>query len=86
MGRVSVRSLGDRDVAVAHDLFREIAAFTSADSEITAHLFNRGGRRRGTLADCMIAATALRTGAALATTNPDDFARFASESLTIVTA
>jgi predicted nucleic acid-binding protein len=34
----------------------------------------------------MIAATALRAGAALATANPADFACFASETLSIVTA
>jgi len=32
----------------------------------------------------MIAATALRAGASLATTNADDFARFSAASLTIV--
>jgi predicted nucleic acid-binding protein len=76
--------VGTREIAVARDLFREVMAFTPADSETTARLFNLGGRRRGTLADCMIAATAIRTGAPLATTNPDDFARFTAESLTIV--
>ena len=34
------------------------------------------GRHRGTMVDCMIAATALAEEAAVATSNPDDFSRF----------
>lgn len=64
-------------------LLREIAPFTSADCETAARLFNFAGRRRGTLADCMIAAVAIRGGASLATTNPKDFARFGT-SLSLV--
>ena len=67
-------------------VFQEIVPYTVADADVTARLFNLGGRRRGTLADCMIAAVAIRAGAPLATTNPGDFSRFASESLTIVAA
>ena len=78
--------VGAGEVDAVRAMFREIAPYTGADSEMTARLFNLGRRRRGTLADCMIAAVAIRAGAPLATTNPRDFERFASESLTIVTA
>ena len=74
------------DAALTRDLLRQIVPFTTADSEMSARLFNAGGRRRGTLADCMIAATAISAGASLATMNPEDFARVASGSLTILTA
>jgi len=36
--------------------------------------------------DCMIGATALRAGAALATANPSDFRRFEGAGLRVLTA
>lgn len=57
-------------------LNRNIADFTWRDGEEAARLFNLGGRRRGSHADCMIAASALAAGASLATRNHDDFAGF----------
>ncbi len=46
-----------------------------------ARLFNQSGRRRGTFHDCIIAATAMRAGAALATTHRADFGRFVAQGL-----
>ena len=57
--------------------------FTEEMAVIAARLFNGSGRRRGTIVDCMIAATALAEEAAVATSNPDDFSRFEAFGLAL---
>ena len=57
--------------------------FTEEMAVIAARLFNGSGRRRGTMVDCMIAATALAEEAAIATSNPDDFRRFEAFGLAL---
>ena len=60
-------------VGVASRLLGEPVPFTAAEAALAARLFNESGRRRGTMMDCMIAATALLAGEAIATSNRDDF-------------
>ena len=52
-------------------------------AEQAARLFNESGRRRGSLIDCMIAATALAVAAPIATANAADFLRFKDFGLTM---
>jgi predicted nucleic acid-binding protein len=68
---------------LARRLVGEPVAFTGNDAALAARLFNASGRRRGSLADCMIAATAIEADASLATVNPRDFSRFSGAGLAI---
>jgi predicted nucleic acid-binding protein len=63
-------------VDVARHLLGDPIAFTADDAATAASLFNETGRRRGTLIDCMIAASSINAGAVIATANPADFRRF----------
>lgn len=55
--------------------------FLPEDAEFAARLYNLIGRPKKLLADCMIAASAIRRGAALATLNISDFRRFVPHGL-----
>lgn len=71
-------------VELATRLVGESVPFVAADAATSAQLFNVSGQRRGSFTDCMIAATAIRATAALATGNPADFRRFSSAGLKLV--
>jgi predicted nucleic acid-binding protein len=51
----------------------EALPVTADHARRAADIFNAQGRRRGTLIDCLIAATAIVEDAELATANPGDF-------------
>jgi predicted nucleic acid-binding protein len=61
---------------LAEQIVTERVSYTESDAQRAAELFNATGRRRGTLADCMIAAAAAERDAELATLNQDDFRCF----------
>ena len=77
-GPMSVDLLG-----VATRVVSERVPFHEDEARLSAQLFNESGRRRGSFVDCMIAATALRAGAALATANIEDFRRFEAAGLAL---
>lgn len=62
-----------REIELAARIVPERVPFVAEDAELSARLFNLGGRRRGSMADCRIAATTLRCAASLATANLPDF-------------
>ncbi len=70
----TARELAERIVA-------ERIAYNEQDAECAAAFFNKTGRRRGSLVDCMISAAAQQRDAPLATLNPGDFERFESLGL-----
>ncbi len=72
------------DVDLAMAVVEERVPFTAEDATLAASLFNKTGRRRGSLADCMVAGTAIRCSATLATANVRDFGGFLSAGLSLV--
>ena len=74
----------DHDLELASQVITGHAEFNHDHATIAARLFNDTGRRRGTLIDCMVAATALAADAPLATENPADFRRFEASGLRIL--
>jgi predicted nucleic acid-binding protein len=75
--------LGAADEAIARRIAPRHVPVGTAEAAEAARLFNRAGRRRGTFADCIIAATAMIDGAELATTDRADLARLVDAGLTL---
>jgi predicted nucleic acid-binding protein len=69
-------SVGAPERAIALEFLGEIRAVGVADAGRAAELFHSGGRRTRSLPDCVIAACAIESRAALATANIEDFRRF----------
>jgi predicted nucleic acid-binding protein len=75
--------LTDSDKTLAQMLFPAPEPFLGSDAHQAAELFNASGRRSRSLADCQIAAVALRCKARIATTNASDFTPFQTHGLTL---
>lgn len=73
--------LTPQDEALAQLLLAAPEPFLAVDARGAATLFNATGRRSRTLADCQIAAIALRSGARVATGNVPDFTPFQNHGL-----
>lgn len=65
--------LSPEEAALAEVLFAAPEPFLVSDARKASELFNLTGRRSRSLADCQIAAVAMRCNAALATGNLSDF-------------
>ena len=74
------------DAELALRVVGEPVSFGREASDVAAGLFNRGGRRRGSLVDCMVAATAMVDQAPLATSNVADFRRFEPAGLRLLSS
>ncbi len=76
--------LTPKDEALAQALLATPEPFLASDAHKSAELFNATGHRSRSLADCQIAAVALRCGARLATGNVADFTLFQNHGLNLV--
>ena len=74
----------DTALSLASLVVKQRLDFTEDMAALSARLFNGSGRRRGTMVDCMIAATAIVAGIPLATCNSSDFERFEEFGLTLI--
>jgi len=70
--------------SLARQIFQNPEPFLAVDAACAATLFNQTGRRSRSLADCMIAAVAIRCGAKLATVNAGDFQPLIPHGLTLI--
>lgn len=73
--------VSEQALAFADQVVPERVPLLEEDAAIAARLFNATGRRPRSLADCLIAATALRFAVPLATANVSDFRRFEKSGL-----
>jgi len=73
--------LDGRQLAIVAEVVSIRVPFDEEQAVLSAELFNRSGRRRGFMTDCMIAAAAIHDEAELATVNAADFRRLEGEGL-----
>ena len=71
-------------VELARRIVRRRIPVTDREARSAARLFNAAGRRRGSLAHAMIAATAILDDARLATVDTRDFAGWRDEGLELI--
>ncbi len=70
-----------REHDLAHEIIHGVLPLTMEHGNSAGWLFSQTGRRPKSLADCLIAATAIADGATLATNNRSDFAPFLPHGL-----
>ena len=75
--------LDPQAAAFAKQMFPLPESFLAGDAALAAEFFNKTGRRSRSLADCIIAAVAIRCGAKLATINTPDSQPFVQHGLVL---
>ena len=75
--------LARSEMELASEIVGVRREFTPDQAAIAARLFNDSGRRRGSLIDCMIAASAIADSVPIAAANVADFRRFEDSGLTL---
>lgn len=73
--------LGEGDESLARRTVHRHVPVRTAEATEAARLFNHAGRRRNSFPDCLIVATAILSGAELATSNVSGFKRFTDAGL-----
>ncbi len=68
----------------ARKFISRVEPFTADDATLAAELFNATGRRPRSHADCMIAATAISRGSAIATFDRSGFSQFEAFKLRLL--
>ena len=77
--------VGSEEIVLVEAVLEDrIIPFEKPTAVLAAQLFNRAGRRRGSRFDCLIAATAILSGAELATENRKDFRRLTRFGLKLI--
>ena len=76
--------VSEEDRQRARKVVGALRPLVETEAAQAAELFNAAGRKRGTLPDCLIAATALMAGAVLATSNSGDFRKFERAGLKVI--
>jgi predicted nucleic acid-binding protein len=71
----------EEQIELAAQVITDRTPLTEQEAVLAARLFNLAGRRRGSLVDSLIAASAIRQNASLATANPGDFRKFGPAGL-----
>ena len=84
-GELLCGPLGSEDASLALRIVRRHVPLWLEEATEAARLFNATGRRRGSLPDCVVVASAVLSNSPLATSDKRDFERFLPLGLMIET-
>ncbi len=76
--------IADELLLIERIVGKQVRPVNRSTAELAARLFNATGRRRGSTADCLIAASAIEDKALFITSNKDDFEPFIAWGLSLL--